>query len=820
MFIFIVPNRPVMKMNRLFLFSTLSLLLVPDSRAQVDLKYQTPPDELLRIVDAPPTPLVSISPGGHWMLIMERPGLPSIEEVSAPELRLAGLRIDPRTNGPSRERYVNNLELVSLDEVREFEVSGLPLKPRISLVEWSPDGKLIAFCMTREDGIELWLLEVATRRAQRLAGPGINDALGGPAYRWNPDSKSLLFRSVDRDRVAPPESSPVPTGPVIQENTGRKSPVRTYQDLLKNPHDEDLFDYYARSRLVRVSLEGETTEIGRKENISDFSISPDGNYLLLESVQRPYSYLVPFRRFPTRIEVWDPDGNPVHRLADLPLADNIPSGFGSVRKGPRSVQWRSDAPAQLFWAEALDEGDGSREVEFRDQVYSLNAPFSGKPVPGPLCSLRFGGISWGNGSTAILYEYWWKTRKEIVSSFEPDRPGPGKKQVFELNTEDRYADPGSFMTESNPAGMRVLLFGNKGKSLYLRGRGASPRGDEPFLDRYDLRSGKTRRLWQSAPPHYEYPLGILDPEKGRILISRESVREQPNYFLLTLKNGNSTQVTRFPHPFPELADLQKQLLIYHREDGVTLTATLYLPYREAAKNRNLPMLMWAYPREFKDADAAGQVDDSPCRFDLVNYWSPLVWLTQGYAVLDDPTMPIIGEGDREPNDTYVEQLVASTKAAVDTVVAMGVTDPDRIVIGGHSYGAFMVANLLAHSDLFAAGIARSGAYNRTLTPFGFQAEERTYWEAPEVYYNMSPFMHADQVNEPILLIHGLADNNSGTFPIQSERFYHALKGLGATARLVMLPAESHHYQARESILHMLWEMDRWMTKYAPARPDE
>lgn len=747
------------------------------------------------------------------MLIMDRPGLPSIEEVSQPELRLAGLRINPLTNGPSRGRYLNDLKLLSLVDNTEYEVSGLTENPRISNVSWSPDGKNAAFCNTVEKGIELWVLDVEAKKSRRLTEPVLNNITRESPYSWHPDNKSLLYKSIDKDRVSPPEPSKIPYGPVVQENTGTKSPIRTYQDLLKNPYDEKVFEYYASSQIIHLSLKGESREIGSRGIITMCAVSPDGQYLLVETVKKPYSYLVPYYRFPLSIEIWDIQGKLVHTLAELTLADDIPSGFGSVRKGVRSVEWRSDVPAQLFWTEALDEGDGSKRVDFRDQVFSLKAPFTGEIEKGPKCSLRFAGIDWGNSSTAMIYEYWWKTRKEIISRFEPDKLEAEKKVLFELNTEDRYADPGSFVSSKNSMGKWVLLFGNKDKSLYLRGRGGSPRGYEPFINSYDLSTGKTNRLWQSSPPYYEYPSRILDGSKGILLVSRESVTEQPNYHRVEWRKGKSTQVTKFPHPHPDLMGLGKQLVTYQREDGVQLSATLHLPYKDPVKNKDLPVIMWAYPREFKDAKSAGQVDDSPYSFDRISHWSTLVWLTQGYAVFDDPKMPIIGEGDKEPNDTFIKQLVASAKAAVDKVVAMGVADPDKIVIGGHSYGAFMTANLLAHSDLFATGIARSGAYNRTLTPFGFQAEERTYWEAPDVYYNMSPFMHADKVNEPILLIHGQADNNSGTFPIQSERYYHALKGQGATVRLVMLPHESHGYRARESLLHMLWETDEWMKKY-------
>ncbi|MRR10727.1 S9 family peptidase, partial [bacterium] len=321
---------------------------------------------------------------------------------------------------------------------------------------------------------------------------------------------------------------------------------------------------------------------------------------------------------------------------------------------------------------------------------------------------------------------------------------------------------------------------------------------------------QTRRLFRSEAPHYELPVEILDPAQGTFLTRRESVSEPPNYYVRNLKTNSDRALTAFPHPTPQIAGVYKELIRYEREDGVKLTGTLYLPPGKKPADGPFPLLMWVYPQEFKSADAAGQVTDSPYRFVRVSPMSPLLWLAAGYAVLDDPTMPIVGEGQAEPNDTYVKQLVAGARAAVDEMVRRGIAERGRIAIGGHSYGAFTTANLLAHTDLFAAGIARSGAYNRTLTPFGFQAEERTFWQAPETYFIMSPFSHADKIKKPLLLIHGEADNNPGTFPMQSERFFSALKGHGATVRLIMLPHESHGYRARESLLHMAAEMTDWL----------
>ncbi len=800
-----------MKTNSLLLLLLLILPLILE--AQVNITYQYPPDVMKDIVDAPPTPSSWVSPDGKWMLLLGQPSLPSIEEVSQPEFRIAGLRINPLTNGLSRSSYYNSIKIISLKDLEESAITGLPDNPRISDLDWSPDMKKLAFANTVSEGIELWVLDIGSGQARVLTKPLLNMIFRSDPYQWSSDSKSLYFMSVLPDRGNRPQASAVPEGPVVSENIGRTSPVRTYQDLLKNKYDEALFEYYGNSRIMQVNLEGKLATFGNEGMITDLYISPDGNYFLIEKIKKPFSYIVPYYNFPQTVEIWTRDGAHVKTLADLPLADDIPTGFGSVRKGPRSFNWRSDAPAEVYWVEALDEGDASKQAEYRDQVYSLGAPFDTEPVPVLKTSLRFSGLSWGNGNTAMVYERWWRTRRLILSRFSPDNPEKEKELIWDRSTEDVYTDPGSFVQEYNKYGRSVLMMEDDGKTLYLRGYGASPEGDRPFVDSFDLDSKKSSRIWQSRAPYYEYPVYLLDPSGGMLITRRESVSEQPNYYIRNVKKNKLEQITRFVHPHPELSKIKKQFLTYHREDGVLLTGTLYLPYQEDEKNRDLPVLMWAYPREYKSAAAAAQVDDSPYRFDRISYGSSLIWLTQGYAVMNDAKMPIIGEGEEEPNNTFVKQLVSSAKAAIDTLVEMGVADPDKIAIGGHSYGAFMTANLLAHSDLFAAGIARSGAYNRTLTPFGFQAEERTFWEAPEIYFAMSPFMHADKVNEPILLIHGEADNNSGTFPIQSQRFYHALKGHGATVRLVMLPHESHGYRARESVMHMLWETNEWMRRY-------
>jgi len=776
-------------------------------------KYQMPADDLAAIIDAPFTPSISISPNNLWILFLNRPGYPSIEEVAQPELRLAGVRLNPDSYSPSRQYYYDRLSLKQWSENEPVKIEGLPQNPKIANVKWSPDGEKIAFTILENNQVELWIVEDLKKPvAHKLTGLVLNDVYG-TAMVWMPDSKKLICKIVPPEKGNPPIKPSIPTGPIIQENTGKAAPAPTYADLLKNAYDEALFEYYLDAQLVMVDLDGKYNPIGESGIISNFDPSPDGLYILVSIIHRPFSYLVKAWNFPHRVEIWNTDGDVVRLVTDQPLAEDIPAVTGSVRTGPRNFEWRPDVDATLYWAEALDGGDPRNEAEYRDQIYTFKAPFKGNPIPLFTLSLRYDVIEWYSDDLAIISEWWWKTRKMQKWAFAPGNMRVKPDLIFDYSWEDRYNHPGTPVEYINERGKPLLLLAEDGKSIFLTGDGASPEGDRPFLDRFNLETHETERLWRSEAPYFEEVVRILDPEDLMIVTRRESVDEPPDYFIHELDKNKLIRVTDFPHPFPMMAGVQKELIRYKRSDSLDLTGTLYLPAGYTAEQGPLPTLMWAYPREYKSADAAGQVTDSPYRFVRVGWYSPVPWVLHGYAVLDRASMPIVGEGDEEPNDTFVEQLVADAAGAIDELVRRGVTDPERVAVGGHSYGAFMTANLLAHSDLFRAGIARTGAYNRTLTPFGFQNEDRTLWEAPEIYFAMSPFMHADKIHDPILLIHGTADNNSGTFPMQSERFYNALKGLGATARLVMLPSESHSYRARESIMHVLWETDRWLEKY-------
>ncbi len=788
-------------------------------QGQESLIYQLPPEAIIEVVDAWQTPSVSISPDNSFVALLERPGLKTIEDLSREELRIAGLRIDPATNGTSRQSYQTGISIMKIDGTGLRKVTGLPSNLKISGFTWSNDGSKFAFTNTTAKSIELWVCDVSDLKAKKIAD-NLNQVLvrGGRysrsgGFTWLSDNQSIIFQVVDSERGPRPKPSSTPAGPVVQENRGKRGAARTFQDLLKNPGDKMIFEYFATSQPMIYDGSG-VMQIGPGGIYSSISPSPDGHYLMVSEVLKPFSYVVPYYYFPTKTSIWDIKGKELKVLYDMPLRENLPRGFDVVFPGPRSFGWRADKPATAYWVEALDEGNPKKEVEYRDQFYTIEAPFQGDPVEFIATKTRFSNITWGNENFAVLYEGMRKDRSRIVSSFDPSNPMTSKKLMMEYKTDDRYGNPGRFYTSRNNYGRRVLLFTDKSKFLILTGQGSSPEGDRPFIRKYNIQSGETTELWRSEAPFYESVQEIISIKKNLVITSRQSKKLPPNYYLRNLKSGKISAITKFENPYPSLEGVTKELVKYKRADGIDLSFTLYLPAEyDKEKDGPLPTVLWAYPREYEDAKAAGQVSGSPYSFTRVRAGSILSYVTQGYAILSNAAFPIVGEGEVKPNDGFVEQLVANAEAAINKAVEMGVTDPKRVAVGGHSYGAFMTANLLTHSRLFAAGIAESGAYNRTLTPFGFQSERRTYWEAPELYYTMSPFMHADLVKDPILLIHGIADNNSGTFPIQSKRYFSALKGHGATVRLVMLPMESHGYAARESLLHKHWETLQWLEKY-------
>lgn len=789
------------------LFPLFVLLMLSGISVFAQTGYQKPPKEIEDVLTATVTPVTSVSPAKDRIALLEPLRYPPISELAQPMLRLAGLRINPNTNGQHRQPYYIKLTLKNIADGKEIAVQ-LPPNAQIISPSWSADGKYIAVGNQTANAIELWIVETATAKAKKIAGVQVNTVFGG--YSWMPDQKTLLVNVVPKNRGAIPQyQNLVPTSPSIQEGSGKGGAVQTFQDLLKSPNDEALFTYYATSQLAAVGVDGKIKEFGQTAIFDDTNVSPDGKYVLISRIHTPYSYLYPTERFPSETEVWDLTGKMIYKVDSSPLQDKLP--VQGVPTGPRSVDWNPVEPATLVWAEALDGGDPKNKVSLRDKVVALKAPFSGAPTEIAKTEQRYQGRIFGEKDGLMLYyDYNRDNQHRRIFAMNFNNPSAAPKMLSDITINDRYNDIGQPVTKQLLNGERVIH--QNGDSIFLSGIGASSEGDRPFLRKMNLQTLKTDEMFRSSNDKYESFVALMNDDGTQFITRKESISEPPNLMLNdTVKRLAPRPITNFTDQAPQLRGITKQLVKYKRADGVDLSFTLYLPPNYKPGTR-LPTVVWAYPLEFTDSSTAGQVSGSTNRFTQIGGYSHLFFLLEGYAVMDDTTMPIVGD-PLTVNDTFIKQIVDSAKAAIDKGVEMGVVDRDRVGVGGHSYGAFMTANLLAHSDLFRAGIARSGAYNRTLTPFGFQSERRNFWEAKELYENVSPFFYADKIKDPLLMIHGEADNNQGTFPIQSERLYAAIRGNGGTARLVMLPLEAHGYAAKESTEHTLYEMVNWFDKY-------
>jgi dipeptidyl aminopeptidase/acylaminoacyl peptidase len=792
--------------------SLLLVLLVSISVfGQDDGAYKMPPKDIADMFLAKPTPNMSMDDKAQWMLFTESSSYPSVEELARPEFRIAGMRINPANFAPSRQNFINNIFLRNLQTGKEYKISGLPSPLYASSVNWSPDDKKIAFTNTTESRVDLYVIDVATQKAMKINKTALNTLIG--AYQWYNDN-TIIYRGTLKPASAAPSKALMPKGPTSQENYGKASPRPTFQDMIKTPYDEELFSFFNTTQLIK-NINGVETKIGQPAIYSAVTVSPDKKYMMMRTLKKPFSYLVPAQGFPTNVVITDMNGKVVKQLADLPSSETAPGGNDNVQMVPRSFDWRDDEPATITWCMALDSGMIRKPSEYRDVVYAQAAPFTAAPVELFKTKMRYRGVSWGNKQLALVNEGLTGKQQSQISLYNPTTGE--MTTLISRNTTDAYSNPGFPVTEKNQYGRDVIRTIDNGTKLLMNNpTGSSPQGDLPFLATFDLSTKKSTIVWRSTEGTFESIVRVLDADKLELLTRRESEKEMPNYWIKNLKsNAANRQITNFTNPYPQLDGVSKEKIKYKRADGVDLTGDLYLPKGyDPKRDGKLPVFIWAYPAEYNSAADAAQVRGSEHKFTLLNWGSPVYYVTQGYAVLNNAEMPIVAtDKDKKPNDNFIDQLKMNAEAAINTLDSMGVGDRNRVAVGGHSYGAFMTANLLAHTNLFKAGIARSGAYNRTLTPFGFQNEDRSYWQAPDLYNDMSPFMYADEIKTPILLVHGEMDDNTGTYPIQSERMFNAIKGHGGTVKFLSLPYEAHGYRGRENILHLLNEQFNWLEKY-------
>lgn len=797
-------------MKKVIALLAFSMLLVY-GKAQETAVYQKPSKEISDLLLAPPTPTISVDGKAQYMLVMERSFYPTVEELGQPEFKIAGLRINPNNFSLSRQNFIKKLSLQNLVTGKNITLTGMPNNVSALSPSWNPSENKIAFYNVTANAVDVWVIDIKTGTCSKINKSPVNIVLSSNII-WLDDA-TVLYK-INTNNAAQMQKKPItPKGPTIQESIGKVAPSVTYQDLIKSPYDEYAFEFLASAQLVK-NKNGVETKIGSPAIISSLDLSPDRNYVLTRTINKPFSYLVTVNGFASSINVIDINGKLIKTIADLPSSETTPSGYDNVQNIARAFDWKDDEPATITYAMPLDSGMMKKNIPSHDVVMALAAPFTGSPKELFKTSTRYIRTTWGDEHIALVTEMLRSKQQYKVSRY--DASNNSLTTLYQGNMTDAYTNPGSPVTTKNKFNREVIATINKGQAILMNNTtGASPKGDLPYIASFDLNTKTNNIIWRSAEDNFEMVMEVIDFNNLKVITRRETEKEVPNYYIRSIKENNKIQITNFKNPYQSMEGVTKEKIKYKRKDGVDLTGDLYLPKGyDKTKDGPLPTLLWAYPREFTNAADASQIRGNQHKFTMLSWGSPIFYVTQGYAILDNAEMPIVAtSADKKPNDDFVNQLILNATAAIDKLVELGISDRNKIAVGGHSYGAFMTVNLLAHSNLFKAGIARSGAYNRTLTPFGFQNEERTFWQAKDLYLEMSPFAFADKIKTPLLMTHGEMDDNTGTFPINSERLYAAIKGHGGTVRFVYLPYEAHGYKGKENVLHLLWEQGRWLDKY-------
>jgi dipeptidyl aminopeptidase/acylaminoacyl peptidase len=746
--------------------------------------------------------------------------LPPIHYVARPQLKLGGIRFNPKNYTFISNTYFKKLVLVDVETKKEREII-FPKGSMLREVLWSPDGKWIAVSLEQDLFQEVCLVNAQNLKQIKLSGLFLNSNLSR-TVEWITGHQLLLGVRTKNQKNPIAEERQTPTGPVVQESGGIVSQNRTFPDLLKTNEDEASLAHAIEVQLVIYDLKTKKAKaLGKPNYYGRVSVSPNGKWILIDTYLRPFSRVVPIGLFARMTEVWSLSGKVVHAFKASGPFENLP--IEGVPMGPRSIRWIESEEESLIFAEALDQGDWAVKADFRDELFRLKIGKTKSKKESILkLAQRFAGFDALNEADSYWIIDYERDRQWIRSFWVHKVNGSWMSDLmFSVNENDAYGDPGSPVLFRNEEGRAVIAIDQKSdqkseneKAIFLSGAGASPEGERPFLRRFVLSTKETETLFHSVHGTYERFAGFLKKDFSEFITAYESQKESPRFLIRKPKENKSRVLFADPNPYQLLSKVKKEVITYERKDGVKLSGILYYPLNYV-KGKSYPAILQAYPLEYTDAATAGQVRGSQDQF-WTPYHDDMIYNTlNGYFVLDEAQMPIIGHPETK-NDTFIEQLVTSAEAAVDALVKRVNVDPKRVGVVGHSYGAYMVANLLTHSSLFSAGVAKSGAYNRTLTPFGFQGERRPLWKAKETYLKMSPFLEVDKVKTPILLIHGMADNNMGTFPMQSERYFDALKGQGVVARMVLLPEESHGYTSRESIGHVMHEVFSWFDRFLKA----
>jgi len=843
-----------------------------DSAVLASESYLRPPDRIAKLVQAPwwkNTTLADPSPDRTHFVRLESEGMPSLASFARPHLNLGGLQIDPAANRARAltTRAATGLELVGIDG-RGVQVK-LPAGTTVSDPAWSPDGSRIAFLVHSDRATHVYVADVASGRSREVSRTPVLATLT-TSLEWLPDGSGLVTVLVPADRGAPPADPKVATGPEVRLSQPGDNQMWTYPTLLQTPHDKALLAYYTTGQLAVLGVDGRSERrIGAPAMIKSFDAGMDGTYFLVTVMTRPFSYLVPVGQFGQKQEIWDASGKVLATLTTTPLDTGIkPDSATRARREmePRDPTWRPDGAGLSFLelaprkAEADSGGarsgvgagaggdsgsDGEANPRGRrgDRVMLWAPPFDSASLhPVYEAHARMTDVNYTSSPDLVLVTE--GSTRQGRPRFAPDEgEGRGGKvyavylsrpdttyPIATYRADDFYGHPGTLLTRGAPprlggfyapresAHQPILAqLSSDGGSVFLQGTLYSKKpledGPQEFIDRVEIETGKKTRVYEGeAGDTYENVVAALDDDATRLVVSRQSATTVPDFYLRDVGSGNLTALTHNTDYAPEITHAPTRVLTVKRLDGIEVQIKVTFPPGYHGETR-LPALLWFYPMEYTDQEHYDESnrDYNKNAFPRLGVRSMVYFVELGYAVVE-PDAPIIGDAG-EMNDHYVNDLRNDLAAVVDELDRDGDIDRQRLAVGGHSYGAFSTANALVHTPFFKAGIAGDGNYNRTLTPFRFQTERRNLWEDFDLYHAMSPLFFADQLNGALLMYHGLADQNPGTFPIHSKRMFDALNYLGKTAALYYYPYENHGPATESTILDLWSRWTAWLDLY-------
>lgn len=749
-------------------------------------EYVLPPEPVVSLLERESAPTAFVHAGARRVARLFEQKLVPTSQLERPQLGLAGLRIDVGNRMRAGTDLYTRLRYSALDYAADIHEYRPPDGSLIAELNFSPSGNKMLVTLAFTDHLEVGLLDARDHSFQTLSTGPLSAFWGAPCSFVNEDS---LICAQPQNTGAPP---PIEIGPNIRELMSGAAPVVPYSNLLRDANDDRLFEHYGAVQFALVPTDGtESRLLNVSGMITAAGVSPDSDFIYTSRISRPYPRQLPVSRFPQSLSIHSTaSGEKIFEQAKA-SRDQVNV---SLAPGPRMPSWDPTRPASLLFVERQLEANDSAT----DSLLEISAPFGG-PAQNLAPGLRrVSAFAWSNKGNLFLTDSGSGSRTWVSYQL--------RDKLIELargGESDVVGDPMQALRVNGESGAILETSG----ILHFKDETSLDTGAHPTLVAWTYATGKSDELWRSKDTEHAEVLAVLKHKKREYLIATESP-SLPRHLVIS-REGQRHGLTQPAPPHPELFGMERRMMRYKRADGLPLSGMLSLP-AGAQEGITTPLVLWIYPRDFADSDQASKSKEYPQRYIDPKGASRFLLLNQGYALFDCP-MPIVGEVT-SGRDDFLSQLISNAEAAIDHLVSIGIADRDRIAVMGHSYGAFAVANLLAHSKLFRTGIATSGAYNRTLTPFGFQRETRTFWQNTEAYVNMSPFFFADNIEGSLLLVHGEADDNAGTPILQSERFYAALVGNGVRTRFVSFPYEGHHLRGRDAVLHTAAEMIHWLDR--------